>query len=438
MSKRIVIIGAGSTNFGLGIVGDFFKSTILEGSTLVLHDINAKTLENTNEIALSFKEKLGVNFKIEATTSRKEALQNADFCLISIEVGNRFDLWDQDWKTPLQYGIKQVYGENGGPGGLFHAMRQIPAIINICEDIEKICPESFIFSYSNPMQRICHALTTRFPKLKIVGLCHEISSMNRQLPTLMDTNLDNIEFEAGGLNHLSILLHAKYKDSGEDGYPLIKKKFEDYYSSLVNDHEGFYSKAGAERGVFFELFKKYGYLPITTDSHLGEYLSWAYSVADHDGILDFYDNYKKRCLSFYDNDGYEQFFNMSHPEPHERIIPIIENIVSDTNALEHAVNIPNDNFIDCLPNDIVVEVPAIINKNGIHGKSLANYPKPFGALLNSQVGTIQLTTEAVLNHSKQDALFALLADPVVDNAKSAEALLDTMLSSQKDYLGYLK
>ena len=438
MSKRIVIIGAGSTNFGLGIVGAFFKSTILEGSTLVLHDINAKTLENTNEIALSFKEKLGVNFKIEATTSRKEALQNADFCLISIEVGNRFDLWDQDWKTPLQYGIKQVYGENGGPGGLFHAMRQIPAIINICEDIEKICPESFIFSYSNPMQRICHALTTRFPKLKIVGLCHEISSMNRQLPTLMDTNLDNIEFEAGGLNHLSILLHAKYKDSGEDGYPLIKKKFEDYYSSLVNDHEGFYSKAGAERGVFFELFKKYGYLPITTDSHLGEYLSWAYSVADHDGILDFYDNYKKRCLSFYDNDGYEQFFNMSHPEPHERIIPIIENIIIDANALEHAVNIPNDNFIDCLPNDIVVEVPAIINKNGIHGKSLANYPKPFGALLNSQVGTIQLTTEAVLNHSKQDALFALLADPVVDNAKSAEALLDTMLSSQKDYLGYLK
>ena len=438
MSKRIVIIGAGSTNFGLGIVGDFFKSTILEGSTLVLHDINAKTLENTNKIAFSFKEKLGVNFKIEATTSRKEALQNADFCLISIEVGNRFDLWDQDWKTPLQYGIKQVYGENGGPGGLFHAMRQIPAIINICEDIEKICPESFIFSYSNPMQRICHALTTRFPKLKIVGLCHEISSMNRQLPTLMDTNLDNIEFEAGGLNHLSILLHAKYKDSGEDGYPLIKKKFEDYYSSLVNDHEGFYSKAGAERGVFFELFKKYGYLPITTDSHLGEYLSWAYSVADHDGILDFYDNYKKRCLSFYDNDGYGQFFDMSHPEPHERIIPIIENIVSDANALEHAVNIPNDNFIDCLPNDIVVEVPAIINKNGIHGKSLANYPKSFGALLNSQVGTIQLTTEAVLNHSKQDALFALLADPVVDNAKSAEALLDTMLNSQKDYLGYLK
>ena len=101
MSNRIVIIGAGSTNFGLGIVGDFYKSKILEGSTLVLHDINAETLENTKNIALSYKEKLGVNFTIEATTSRPDALKGADFCLISIEVGRRFDLWDQDWNCLL-------------------------------------------------------------------------------------------------------------------------------------------------------------------------------------------------------------------------------------------------------------------------------------------------------------------------------------------------
>ena len=438
MSNKIVIIGAGSTNFGLGLVGDFFKSKILSGSTLVLHDINSETLKKTHEIANNYKEKLGVNFKIESTTSRAEALQDANFCLISIEVGNRFDLWEQDWKIPLQYGIKQVYGENGGPGGLFHAMRQIPEIIKICADIEKICPEAFIFSYSNPMQRICHALTTRFPNLKITGLCHEIASMSRQLPTLMETTLENIEFEAGGLNHFSILLRAKYKDSGEDGYPLIKKNFDDYYSNLVNDHEGFYSNPGAERGLFFELFKKYGYLPITTDSHLGEYLSWAYSVVDHDGILDFYDKYKKRCLSFYSNDGYDQFFDMSHLEPHERAIPIIESIVDDSNMLEYAVNIKNDNFINCLPNDIVVEVPATINKTGVHGKALEDYPNSFGALLNSQVGTIQLTTNAILNKSKQEAKYALLADPIVGNSNTVEALVDTMIEFQKEYLGYLK
>ena len=262
--------------------------------------------------------------------------------------------------------------------------------------------------------------------------------MTRQLPSLMETDIDNIEFEAGGLNHLSILLSAKYKDSNKDGYPSINKNFEDYYSDLVNDHEGFFSNPGAERGLFFELFKRYGYLPITTDSHLGEYLSWAYSVADHDGILDFYDKYKKRCLSFFSNDGYEKFFDMSHPKPHERAIPIIESIVADLNMLEHAVNIRNNNFIECLPKDIVVEVPAIINKTGIHGRKLENYPESFGSLLNSQVGTIQLTTKAILNKSKETAIHALLADPLVENPNSVTSLIDTMIAFQKEYLGYLQ
>ena len=105
--------------------------------------------------------------------------------------------------------------------------------------------------------------------------------------------------------------------------------------------------------------------------------------------------------------------------------------------MEHAVNIPNKGLIEFLPSDIVVEVPAIINKSGIHGKKLENYPKSFGVLLNSQVGAIQMTTQAILNHSKKDALFALLADPVVHDAKAASSLLDTMLFQQNDYLGYI-
>ena len=211
--NKIVLIGAGSANFGLGTIGDIFKSKILEGSTVTLHDINAKALENTKKIALEYKEKLKVNYNIEATTNRAEALKDAKFCIISIEVGNRFDLWDQDWKIPLQYGVKQIYGENGGPGGLFHSLRIIPAILNICDDIVKICPNAFVFNYSNPMQRICHAVTSKYQDLKFTGLCHEIASMERQLPTIMETDYSNIQIKAGGLNHLSILLNVKYKDN---------------------------------------------------------------------------------------------------------------------------------------------------------------------------------------------------------------------------------
>ena len=437
--NKIVLIGAGSTNFGLGTVSDIFKSKQLNGSTIVLHDINPTTLANTKEIADSYKDKLKADFTITATTSREEALKDANFCIISIEIGKRFELWDQDWKLPLQYGIKQIYGENGGPGGLFHSLRIAPVIVEICDDIMKICPEAFVFNYSNPMQRICHTVTTKHPNLKFTGLCHEIASMERQLPTLMETEFSNITIKAGGLNHFSILLDAKYKDTGKDGYPIIKKKFYNYYSKLINEHEGHPSEPGAERGVFIELYKQYGYLPITTDSHLGEYLQWAYSVADHEGIMDFYDNYKKRCLSFYDDEtSYSKFFDSKDSKNQERIVPIIEAILDDANIEESAVNIPNENFIPQVPNGIVVEVPGILNKNGVTGIKLDNYPSSFGTLLNNQSGTIQLTTDAVLNKSKHSAYLAMLADPVVDNARSAEKLLDTIIDFQNEYLGYLK
>ncbi len=434
--NKIVLIGAGSANFGLGTIGDIFKSKVLEGSTITLHDINAKALEKTKNIANQFKDKLKVSYNIEATTDRKQALKGATYCIISIEIGNRFDLWDQDWKIPLQYGFKQIYGENGGPGGLFHSLRIAPVILNICEDIIKICPNAFVFNYSNPMQRICHTVTTKYPDLKFVGLCHEIASMERQLPYIMETDFSNIEIKAGGLNHLSILIEAKYKDSKKDGYPKIKEKFNRYYSKLTSEY--YPSKPGGERGVFFELYKLFGYLPITTDSHLGEYIQWAYSVADHEAIMEFYENYKKRCLTFYDDEShYSEFFQL-HNKTNERIIPIIEAIIQDANIEESAVNIPNKNFINCLPDNIVVEVPGLINKSGVAGVKLNNYPANFGNLLNTQVSTIQLTTEAVINQSKDSAYLALLADPIVDNVENASKLLETMLVFQKEYLGYLK
>ncbi len=267
---RIVLIGAGSAIFGLGTISDIFNSAVLKGSTIILHDINTKALKKTLRIAEKFKEKLSRDFKIEATTDRKKALRNADFCIISVEVGKRFELWEQDWKIPLQYGVKQIYGENGGAGGLFHSLRIIPTILDICEDIHRICPNSFVFNYSNPMQRICHAVTTKFPQLKFTGLCHEINSMEKQLPMLMETDFSNIEFRAGGLNHLSILLDVRYRNTNEDGYQIIHKKFDAYYSKIINQYDDYHkSKPGAERGVFRELYKQYGYLPITVDSHLG-------------------------------------------------------------------------------------------------------------------------------------------------------------------------
>ena len=441
MTQKIVLIGAGSANFGLEAVSDIYRSKVLEGSVIILHDTNEVSLKETQVVADKYKDQFGVNFKVSSVTNRKEALKGADVVVISIEVGPRFGLWDQDWKIPQQFGIKQIYAENGGPGGLFHSLRIIPPILEICGDINNICPEAYVYNFSNPMQRICHAVSVKYPEMKFIGLCHAIAEMERDLPELMKTEFSNIEYRAGGLNHISILIEVKYKDTQKDAYPMIREKALDYYKNYIIDFEKMNEQStspGAERGIFLKLFETYNFLPITTDSHLGEYLPWAHSVADHYAILEFYKNYKKNCMTIYRSEKMHGYYFDQKRNSKERLVDLMEAVVDDRNMEEAAVNILNKGFIKQIPNDIVVEVPAMVNKNGINGIALDNYPDNFASILVNQVGTIRLTTAAVLEKSKDAAFQALLADPVVDNFTSAEKLLETMMKFQGEHLGYLK
>jgi alpha-galactosidase len=453
MNPKIVLIGAGSAMFGLGTVGNIFKSQALQGSTVVLHDINSEALKKVEGVARSYLEEHNLSYTLVATTSRQEALQGADFCIIAIEVGNRYELWEQDWKIPLQYGIRQVYGENGGPGGLFHALRIIPPILEICDDIAKICPDAYVFNLSNPMTRICLAITRRYPELKTIGLCHEVVSLMEHVPQILDTPLTNLAMKAGGLNHFSVLLEVIYKDSGRDAYPDLRQKAPAYFESLP---EQSYENLGAtkalldsarssippqpgrahiwaERELFKVLLEKFGYLPITTDSHLGEYIQWAHSVVDHKGILDFYNFYKTWCLEHAPESRIQGTLEIEY----WREIPIIEGIITDSHQEEMAVNLPNDGWITNLPSDMIVEVPATVDKNGVHGVTLGMLPKGFAGLLNNQVAVNDLSVEAALTGSRTIALQALLVDPVVDNVSAAENTLDTILEYQTAYLDYL-
>lgn len=416
MSKRIVLIGAGSAQFGLGTLTDLFQSEPLRGSTIVLHDINPQALERVLKLGKEYAEAHNLPFTLEATTSRPEALKGANFCIISIEVGNRFLLWEQDWHIPLQYGIRQVYGENGGPGGLFHSLRIIPPILEICGDVMRICPEAYVFNFSNPMSRICTTVKRKYPDLKLTGLCHEIASLERHLPYILDMPFEKIAVVAGGLNHFSFLLEAHDRTTGQDLYSEIRAKAPAYFEGKP------------ERGLFRLLFERFGYLPITTDSHMGEYIQWAWDVVDHKGILDFYAWYKRYCA--------EKVFTIGEPS-HERVVPMIEAITTGEPSEELAVNVMNAGYIAELPNDIVVEVPARVDGEGIHPHELPALPKGIAGLLRNQVAVHDLTAEAVLTGSKEAALQALLVDPVVHSVRAAEQTLETILERQKEYLGYL-
>ena len=454
---NIVLIGAGSHQFGYGTLGDIFCTSSLQGSTITLLDIDEKKLREVYNHTLAFLEKdKSLNFTIKATTNRKEALQNANFVIISIEVGERFVLWDQDRTIAQQYGIRQVYGENGGPGGLFHSLRIIPPILDICEDVQRICPDAFVFNYSNPMSRICTTVCRKFPNLKFVGLCHEIASLERYIPSMLNTQFDNLDLVAGGLNHFSVLLEAYYKDSKKDAYPDIRLKAKEFFKTVPTysdymmhllEHGEFIDTEGStemadieatrfwgERSLFIFILEQFNLLPITSDSHFGEYLVWAHDVVDHRGILDFYRYYQRYML---------QKKHKIEKRISERIAIIIDGIVNDINFVEPAVNIPNMNsnkerFIQELPEFIVVEVPAHINKNGVEGIALPSLDPAYAGLLRNQVAIHDMNAHAVLNKSKQVVIQALLVDPIVEVAKNISEYVDLMLETQKEYLGYLQ
>lgn len=445
MQKKIVLIGAGSATFGFGVLGDIFRSSVLSGSTIVLHDINATKLKQVEIIARQYIDEHDLSFTLSATTSRQEALQDADFCVSSIEVGNRFELWEQDWRIPQQYGNRQVYGENGGPGGLFHSLRIIPPILEICADIQKICPAAYVFNLSNPMSRICLAVKRKFPALRFVGLCHEIASLPNVLYGILKVPFEKLITKSGGLNHFTILLEVRHKATGKDLYPDVRKNAAQYLATLpeLSDHlrethhqtdtpATFKGREWSDRRLIKEVLEKFDYLPITVDSHFGEYIQWAHDVVDHKGILDFYDWYKDWSFT------HEPEIKPEGTNGFERTIPIIEGILTDAAYEELAVNIPNDGLIDNLPQDLVVEVPAIIDKNGVHGVKLGIFPKGVAGLLNNQVAVHDLTVEAAITGSRELALQALLVDPMVDNLRGAEQMLAMILELQPQYLGYVK
>ncbi|CAI0803842.1 Alpha-glucosidase [Serratia rubidaea] len=453
MATKIVLVGAGSAQFGFGTLGDIFQSKTLYGSEIVLHDINPASLAVTEKTARDFLAAQDLPFSISATTDRKTALQGAEFVIISIEVGDRFALWDQDWQIPQQYGIQQVYGENGGPGGLFHSLRIIPPILAICADVADICPDAWVFNYSNPMSRICTTVQRKFPELNFVGMCHEIASLERYLPEMLGTPFSNLQLRAAGLNHFSVLLEASYKDSGRDAYPDVRAKAPGYFERLpgysdilayTRQHGKLVETEGsterdalggkdslypwADRTLFKEVLEKFHHLPITGDSHFGEYIRWAYEVSDHRGILDFY--------TFYRN-------YLGHVEPRielklkERVVPIMEGMLTDAGYEEAAVNIPNRGFIKQLPEFIAVEVPAIVDKKGIHGIKV-EMPAGIGGLLSNQIAVHDLTAEAVINGSRDLVIQALLVDSVNDKCRAIPELVDLMISRQSPWLDYLK
>ena len=430
---KITLIGAGSAVFSLTTFFDIVSSPSLEGCEVSLMDINEDRLKFASKIINRLLEDSKMKIRTESTTDLREALESSDFVIVSIEK-DRWYTWKLDWEIPVKYGIRQVIGECGGPGGLLHTLRIVPDVLEICKAMEDSCPEALLLNYTNPEGRVCLAIN-RYSKIKAVGLCPGIYEQLVSLSEIMKVNPEELDAKAYGLNHFSWIKELRFRD-GRDAYPLLKE-------SLKRNPDF--------QPLCRTLYEIFGLYPSPSDNHVGEYLPYGWDltpekvrgvnwIEEHKKWTDQMMTYAERVASgALSLEGLKQILiRQKHHIIRGRAIDIIKAMVTNDRYLELAVNIPNQGNITNLPQNAIVEVPAIVDGAGIYGLCMGNLPKPIAALCSLQITIQEIAVEAAVEGSRKKALQALLIDPVVDNVDAAKKALNEMIEVFSEYLPQFK
>ena len=457
LPTKITVIGAGSASFGENTLSAIMRSKKLKGSTLALVDRNADSLDIVHRLANRLNVEWDAGFVITSHTDHKDALPDSQFVVNAIEVGARENLWQQDFEIPIKYGVRQPYAENGGPGGFAHAARNIGPIMQIAHDMEQACPDAWFVNFTNPMVRICDAVN-RYSKIKAVGLCHQIfagygmvgvalaNDLGIEVPeglTGMHAAVDQhpiqqrikeqivplVDIRAAGLNHFTWILSINDRRTGEDLYPLFKKRFfelDPTFEPLTRD-----------------IFSAFDLFPVPGDTHLCEYLPWMsdpntkpwehYNIRLYDwDLFAAVREFELHRLNEMANG--DATIEALQDTDSEGALEMIENVAGTGNHYHLAANLPNVGQIANLPMGAIVETPVQVNGAGIHPVHTGALPEPIAELLRRETSVAQLCVDASVEGSRENALQCLLLDPVITDIGTAKKILDDYLTSYKEYL----
>ena len=460
---KIVILGAGSAIFGLGAMATLIRSERLRGAELALVDIDEPALETMTRLAEKMNLAWGAGMTITSTTRRADALPGADFVIVSVQVGQRETVWEMDWQIPLRHGVRQPYAENGGPGSLAHTCRNLPLILDIARDMERLCPDAWYINLVNPLIRLTLGVH-RYTKIKVLGLCHQLLWGYAMAAAILSdrygilipegfhvhTDADNLphfipvaragfehlDIKAAGINHFSWIMDIRDRATGEDLYPLLRER---WLTGYRRDFEP----------LTREMFAIFGLMPTPGDSHLCEFLPFVVDPVhkpwEKYGLkLQSWEGNRRRRASRWElarsilseetpveklRDMWQ--FNILE----EPVAEMIEAITYNDNYYAQQLNIPNNGgLIPNLPTDAIVEVPGVISGMGIQGLGFPPLPEGIAALCRRELELSSLIVEAAATGDRNLALQALLLDPMIDDLDTARAILNDFLTEFADYL----
>ena len=430
MSKgiKLGIIGAGSAVFSLGLVRDLCATEEFYGSTVSLMDIDEGRLNNIHKLATRYVDELKIDLKFEKTLSREAALKEADFVINTALVGGH-----DHQETQRLAGEKHGY-YRGAPGRNYSQLR---FILSVAKDIEKICPDAWLIQSSNPVFDGC-TLMTRETNTKIVGLCHGHYGY-RSIANVLGLDLAHVECQAVGFNHIIYMTHFLYK--GEDAYPLIDEwietKAEEYWRTHKLGHNAQMSPAAVHQ------YKMVGLFPIGDTPRRGGWWyhidletkkRWYGEIGGFDseiGWEQYLDGLAKRVehIMKVANDTSISVTEEFPPNrSREQHLGIIEGLTLNKEG-KFQVNIPNNGLIKDIPDDVVVEVPAIVNKTGIRGIQVGKLPKNLlMQVLWPRMLEMEKNIELAMSSDKRLLLGMILNDHRTQSLEQAEAVMEEILS----------
>ena len=449
--KKLVLIGAGSTVFTQRLVADVILSGEIDRWELALVDIDPVALDAVGRIVRKMLALKGVNFPIVSTTDRRKVLSGADFVVTTIAVGGRRG-WELDVQVPRKHEIYQPVGDTMMPGGISRAMRMIPQMVAIAEDVKELCPEAYFFNYSNPMTAVCRAIHLK-TGVPVIGLCHGVHYVEEVLARFLGQPEGSITSFGVGLNHLTFLTDIRC--NGEDAMPLLRAKVDEQrpllqqelrdktdWPNTVTDRAPRYS----DDPFAWSIFERYGVFPVAIDRHItefyperfprGQYYGRTLGIDDFsiDGRIALGDTWFDEMLAVARSaDPLPASYFENVPGESEQLVGIMQSLLQDRRHV-FSVNMPNGGSVPGLPAEAILEMPAAAGGAGFMPLQSRALPPALAAKLLSKIAAIEVTVEAALSGSFDLFVEALLTDGSVSNPDAAAALARDLIEAHKVYL----
>lgn len=437
---KIVIIGGGSYSWGPTFMRDIFGTPELKGSTIVLNDILQERVDLVHALGQKMIQDFGLDYHLEKTLSLEDALQGADFVILTITTG-RLKSMRPDLEIPAKYGIRQSVGDTTGPGGLARALRNIPVVAEIGRKVMEICPNAVFLNYTNPMTTLTRVLAMQ--GVKVVGLCHEWISVREHLAEIFNTAPEKIDAKIAGVNHL-IWVTDLYVNGKRvwDEIPAITKKILSNELKVDEEDTSVFADHAKVKSTLFQL---YGALPAAGDRHIAEFFPHFINESTNWGV-----DYDIRLTSIEDRQGLEMFAKMlieSTLAGETDLKPFMADISTEAaNKIIRAVktneryigimNLPNTGQISNLPKNAVVETYGVIDSTGVHATTFGDVPVGVQNILEHHVRQQEMTVEAAMNRDRGIALQVLLNDPLSSRLTipHIQQMLDELLEANKVHL----